>query len=201
MSCLTTKSGVAVKQMRNLQKGLHEVSILPLNMLHFSNLSFLHYKMKNCIIFLFKGNFLTLVVSATAYTSTLWMHTMSSAGNASFLTSKWKVPSFFLFLPRWHPLFPFRHHQKAEQDAQNLKNGPLRAARGSTDTIKEWYQLQIMHVSSLVLISCARNRTAQRWTVALQRPCRLNNALTLTGQGHLLTREMVKTRAPRVILI
>lgn len=157
--------------------------------------------MKNCIIFLFKGNFLTLVVSATAYTSTLWMHTMSSAGNASFLTSKWKVPSFFLFLPRWHPLSPFRHHQKAEQDAQNLKNGPLRAARGSTDTIKEWYQLQIMHVSSLVLISCARNRTAQRWTDALQRPCRLNNALTLTGQGHLLTREMVKTRAPCVILV
>lgn len=118
---------------------------------------------------------------------------MSSASNASFLTSKWKVPSFFLFLPRWHPLSPFRHHQKAEQDAENLKNGPLWAARGSADTIKEWYRLQIMHVSSLNLILCVRNRTAQRCTDDPQRPCMLNNTLALTDQGHLLTREMVKT--------
>lgn len=88
---------------------------------------------------------------------------MSSARNANFLTSKWKVPSFFLFLPRWHPLSPFCHHQKAEQDAENLKNGPLWAARGSADTIKEWYRLQIMHVSSLILILCERIRAAQKY--------------------------------------
>lgn len=57
MSCLITKSDVEVKQMRNLQTGLHEFSILPLNMLDFSNLSFLHYKMKNCIYFSFQGQF------------------------------------------------------------------------------------------------------------------------------------------------
>lgn len=108
-----------------------------------------------------KGNFslfFFLLLSATPSTSTLCMHTMSSASNASFLTSKWKVPSFFLFLPRWHPLSPFRHHQKAEQDAENLKNGPLWAARGSADTIKEWYRLQIMHVSGLILILSERKR-------------------------------------------
>lgn len=122
----------------------------------------------------------------------LCLRTMSSASNASFLTSKWKVPSFVLFLPRWHQLSPFRHHQKAEQDAENLKNGPLWAARGSTDTIKEWYRLQIMHVSSLILILSQRNRTAQRCRDAPQRLCTLNKALALTDQGHLLTREMVK---------
>lgn len=126
-----------------------------------------------------------LVVSAISWTSPCCMHTVSSASNASFLTSKWKVPSFVLFLPRWHPLSPFRHHQKAEQDAENLKNGPLWAARGSADTIKEWYRLQIMHVSGLILILCERNGTAQTCKDALQRPCMLNNALTLADQGHL----------------
>ena len=87
----------------------------------------------------------------------------------SWVVSKWKVPSFVLFLPRWLPLSPFRHHQKAEQDAENLKNGPLWAARGSADTIKEWYQLQIMHVSRLILVLSERNRTAQRYTDAPQR--------------------------------
>lgn len=138
--------------------------------------------------------FFPLLLSAIPSTSTLCMHTMSSASNASFLTSKWKVPSFFLFLPRWHPLSPFRHHQKAEQDAENLKNGPLWAARGSADTIKEWYRLQIMHVSSLILILSERSGTAQRCTDAPQRPCMLNNALVLTDQGHLLAREMLKER-------
>lgn len=143
---------------------------------------------------LLRRNFFSLL-SATPRRSTLCMHTMWSASNASFLTSKWKVPSFFLFLPRWHPLSPFRHHQKAEQDAENLKNGPLWAARGNADTIKEWYRLQIMHVSSLILILSERNRKAWRCTAAPQRPCMLNNAHGLTDQGHLLSRDTLKARA------
>lgn len=155
----------------------------------------------NVWCFLFEGQLFPLLLSVTPCTNALCMHTMSSASNASFLTSKWKVPSFFLFLPRWHPLSPFRQHQKAEQDAENLKNGPLWAARGRADTIKEWYQLQIMHVSSLIFIFSERKGTAQRCTDAPQRPCMLNNALTLTDQGHLLSREMVKARACHITFL
>lgn len=60
------------------------------------------------------------------------------------------------------------------------------------DTIKEWYRLQIMHVSSLIRILSKRNRTVQRCTDAPQRPCMLNIALTHANQGHLLTRELLR---------
>lgn len=36
-------------------------------------------------------------------------------------------------------------------DSESLENGPLWSARGSTGTIREWYPLQIMHVSRLSL--------------------------------------------------
>lgn len=125
---------------------------------------------------------------------------MSSACNASFLTSKWKVPSFFLFLPRWHPLSPFRLHQKAEQDAENLKNGPLWAARGSADTIKEWYRLQIMHVSSLILILSERDGTVQRCTDAPQRPRMLNGSHSPRTSPHQRNgEERIPIRACRII--
>lgn len=125
---------------------------------------------------------------------------MSSACNASFLTSKWKVPSFFLFLPRWHPLSPFRHHQKAEQDAENLKNGPLWTVRGSADTIKEWYRLQIMHVSSLILVLSEWNGTVQRCTDAPQRPCMLNGSHSPRTSPHQRDgEERIQIRACHII--
>lgn len=110
-------------------------------------------KRMNC--FSVEGHFFPSTLSATPGTSTLRMHTMSSARNASFLTSKWKVPSFPLFLPRWRALSPFRQRHKAKQDAKNLKNGPLWAAGGEHRHIKERYRLQIMHVPRL--ISSERN--------------------------------------------
>lgn len=150
--------------------------------------------------FPFEGQIFPSLLSAAHGTSIFCMHTMSSASNASFLTSKWKVPSFFLFLPRWHPLSPFRHHRKAEQDAEKLKNGPLWAARGSADTIKEWYRLQIMHVSSLILILSERNGTAQCCTDAPQRPCMLNRSHRPRTSPHQRDGDdRIQTRACHII--
>ena len=58
-------------------------------------------------------------------------------------------------------LSPFRHYQRREQDAESLKNGPLRAATGRGDTIRERYLLQIMHASRHVCTTRG-GRSSQR---------------------------------------
>lgn len=60
------------------------------------------------------------------------------------------------------PAVPIPSPSKSQTRCENLRNGPLCAAMGSADTIKERYRLQIMHVSCLILVSSERDGAVQR---------------------------------------
>ncbi|CAB1425636.1 unnamed protein product [Pleuronectes platessa] len=89
--------------------------------------------------------------------------------------------------------------KKPRKMPRSSKTVHYRLPGGSADAIKEWYRLQIMHVSALILVlSEGKNRTARGCTAAPQRPRMLNNARALTDQGHLLTREVARETASHI---
>lgn len=118
-------------------------------------------------------------------------HTVS---HASFLTSRWRVPSF-LVSPQVISSVPIPSPSRSQTCDWELKKKQLSIIGypGSVDTIMEWYRLQIMHVSSLNLILFEGCGTVQGCTDVPRRPYMLNNIHAFTEQEHLLTSEAIKT--------